>query len=233
MTLLQQFTGIGLDIDGVLIEDRSLLFIAWLEENGYIRLGGRERFMATNSWQIATGLSSEVRGVLYGLFEEALGSTLADPITGAHGALQQLQPWCNLHTITARDALVQERTIAHLHWHFGPTCFTSHHFGWVGSKDQIAQQLGIRVHIDDSIHEARRIAEIGIKVILFPQPVNMNASKESHSNIIHLAVGRSLTADMSEADWQRVEQEAWAEIPLLLAELIQSGMVQRQSVKCT
>jgi len=100
------------------------------------------------------------------------------PVHGAVEGVTALSTHNTLYVVTARPHGFRERTLLWLEKHF-PNIFKGVHFtqAYLGDKNarnkaEICKELGIELFVEDSLKNARRIAEVGIPVFLIDTPWN-------------------------------------------------------------
>lgn len=111
-------------------------------------------------------------------------------IPGALDSLELLSAWYSLHIVSARPDTVSEATHVWLEVNrslqlFEKLHFTGHYHANAKSlkrlsKADICLELGAKVFIEDALHNAASVAQVGIPVLLYDKPWNQG---ELHPNI--------------------------------------------------
>ncbi|MEO5646467.1 MAG: hypothetical protein ABIO57_01700 [Candidatus Paceibacterota bacterium] len=100
------------------------------------------------------------------------------PLRDAKEALTILKEKYKLVIITARpesmEKVVQEWLAQHCGGIFDEVIFTNHYFDTAlkRTKSSVCVELGVKVFIDDALHNAEDVAAAGIPVLLFDTPWN-------------------------------------------------------------
>lgn len=106
------------------------------------------------------------------------------PIAGAVEALRQLAQNHRLIIVTARPDSMEASTRAWLDTYFpgvfDTVVFTNHYHGSSErrTKSSVCTELGVRLFVEDALHNAEDIAGAGIPVLLFDRPWNRTQTLE-------------------------------------------------------
>lgn len=120
-------------------------------------------------------------------------------VPGAVQALGQLAEIYEIHGITARPAQTEARTTA-LVQQRAPGIFSGFHFlGNLKSKGDHCMELGVRVLIDDALHNARSAGEKGIPVLLLDRPWNQGILPAHTTRAMHWHEIPSLVQRLAQA----------------------------------
>jgi len=129
----------------------------------------KEGFRMYHLWKCSE--EEEIRRV----FDFYLSTHHADvePIKGASEAVKKLREKYELLIITARPAEVAHATLPWIEKHF-PNLFREVYFlnhyaknDWSKTKGDVCKELGVKIFIEDSLHNARDISLCEIPVFLF------------------------------------------------------------------
>ena len=107
----------------------------------------------------------------------------AQPIEGAIEAINKLAKENELHVITASPEDMKKEIIAWLGTHFQGKFKNVHFvnksiFGTsMKNKSEVCKELGIEVFVDDALHNAEDIAQLGVPVFLLDTPWNQGEVK--------------------------------------------------------
>ena len=122
------------------------------------------------------GISGEeMHDILEGFYASSYHEN-GEPIQGSKDGVATLQKY-DLILITARNHTLEGVTLRWLTKHF-PNVFSATHLvgiprgGAVTTKGELAQKLGIKVFIEDSLTNALNIASYGIPVVLLDKVWN-------------------------------------------------------------
>ena len=168
---------IGFDLDDVLLN-----FHDSLREFCNIQYNRNHRREEVVSYFIEDtfGFSREEGGrMVFGFYNDSCHQDIP-PIEGALDGIARLKENHSLVIVTARPESTEEKTKQLISRYFPDTFrevhFTNHFFGSTNRrlKSELCRQLGIEIFIDDSINNARDIAEIGVPVLLLDAPWNRN-----------------------------------------------------------
>lgn len=100
------------------------------------------------------------------------------PIKDAVEVVKNLKDECKLYIVTARHEEIRGETLGLVEKHF-PNIFEDVYFtnqysdtGVKRTKGEICREIGVEIFVDDSVHNAHNIIDVGIPVLLFDTPWN-------------------------------------------------------------
>lgn len=106
------------------------------------------------------------------------------PIEGSVEVIKKLKDNYKLFIVTARHDEIKNETLDLVEKHF-PGMFDDVYFtnqysrsGLKRSKGEICYEIGVKIFVDDSIHNAEDISSLGIPVLLFNTPWNQIEVRE-------------------------------------------------------
>lgn len=175
---------IGIDFDDVLMDFNHGLMSFYNSRNGTTHV--REDVKHYRIERLWGCEPEEVTNVIVDFYDSpAHLETL--PLKGALEAIELLSREHELVIVTARPEIVREQTEKWIAKHF-PEAFqrifyVNKDFSDLtkkANKSDICKELGVELFIDDSFHNARDIANSGIKVLLFDAPWNRGVE---HQNV--------------------------------------------------
>ena len=168
---------IGLDFDDVLINFNNGL--ALFHNRYYGTSYAREhitKFQFTDLWKCSA--DEALRRMRE--FVRSPHHREVTPIEGAVDAIATLEKFCDLFIITARDEVIQHQTTSLLGTHFTVESFKEIHFlhrndvNVLGTKGDTCLRLGVELLVEDALHNALDVANVGTRVLLLDTPWNQD-----------------------------------------------------------
>ncbi len=107
------------------------------------------------------------------------------PLSGALPSLHMLAQAYDLIAITAREPEKAGPTLELVDQLFGNLFLDVHLLGHTQKKGDLCDALGVRLMIDDGLHNAESIGEKGIPVLLMDMPWNQGALPPHTTRVFH------------------------------------------------
>lgn len=212
----------SLDVDGPLLQSREYEFFEFARQvKGITDIEAKIAvYQETHDWEQAFELPKEVVTRWYEEFDESPHCPPPEQVPGALTALRCLQQQgVDFDVVSQRSAKHYPRlrqTFARL---FAGVRFDELHLVNGGLKHAAVELTGASVHVEDSLHMARNVAqETSVKVIVFPHPFNWRHPR--HDKLIYTEAHSRVMDGMQLIDWIPIWLSAWWEIRELVLELM-------------